>query len=61
MKLDLSDIFSGRQKEISFDYPLTIEDEFYDVTFPEPLYVKGTVKNMAGNMLLKNILFHFHL
>ena len=53
MKLDLSDIFSGRQKEISFDYPLTIEDEFYDVTFPEPLYVQGTVKNMAGYISMR--------
>ena len=52
MKLDLSDIFAGKQKEISFDYPLTIEDDFYGVTFPEPLYLKGTVKNMAGYISL---------
>lgn len=53
MRLDLSDILAGKQKEISFDYPLTIEDEFYDVTFPEPLYVTGTVKNMAGYISMK--------
>lgn len=53
MKLDLSDIFSGKQKEISFDYPLTIEDDFYGVAFPEPLYLKGIVKNMAGYISLK--------
>ena len=53
MKLDLSDIFAGKQKEISFDYPLTIEDDFYGITFPEPLYLKGTVKNMAGYITLK--------
>jgi uncharacterized protein len=55
MKLDLSDIFAGKQKEISFDYPLTIEDEFYDVTFPEPLYINGTVKNMAGYISLRMV------
>lgn len=53
MKLDLSDILAGRQKEISFDYPLTIEDEFYDVAFPEPLYVTGVVKNTAGYISLR--------
>ncbi len=53
MRLDLSELSEGIIKELSFDYPLTIEDEFYNVIFPEPLYVRGTVKNTAGYISLK--------
>ena len=53
MRLDLSNVLAGQQKEISFDYPLTIEDEFYGVAFPEPLNVHGKVKNMAGYISLE--------
>ena len=53
MRLDLSNVLAGQQKEISFDYPLTIEDEFYGVAFPEPLNVHGNVKNMAGYISLE--------
>ncbi len=53
MKLDLSNVLAGQQKEISFDYPLTIEDEFYGVAFPEPLNVHGIIKNMAGYISLE--------
>ena len=52
MKIDISNVVAGQQKEISFDYPLTIEDEFYGVAFPEPLNVHGKVKNMAGYISL---------
>ncbi len=53
MRFDLSNVLAGQQKEISFDYPLTIEDEFYGVAFPEPLNVHGKVKNMAGYISLE--------
>ena len=46
-------MLGGETDEISFDYPLTIEDEFFGVTFPKPVRVLGTIKNRAGYIALK--------
>ena len=52
MKIDLSPMLGGDTDEISFDYPLTIEEDFYGVTFPKPVRVLGTIKNRAGYIAL---------
>lgn len=53
MKIDLSPMLGGDTDEISFDYPLTIEEDFYGVTFPKPVRVLGTIKNRAGYIALR--------
>ena len=52
MRLNLTELSEGIIKELSFSYPLTVEDEFFNVTFPEPLNVRGIVKNTAGYISL---------
>ena len=46
-------MLGGDTDEISFDYPLTIEDELFGVTFPKPVRVLGTIINKAGYIALK--------
>ncbi len=53
MKIDLSPLLGGETDEILVDYPLTINAEFYGVTFPKPVRVLGTVRNNAGYIALK--------
>lgn len=52
MKLDLSPILGGETDKISFDYPLTVEEDFPGCTFPKPVRVLGTVTNKAGYIAL---------
>ncbi len=51
-KIDLSPILSGDTDSVSFSYPLSITEEFADITFSAPATVTGEIKNMAGYMQL---------
>ncbi len=52
MKIDLTPMLGGETCEISFDYPLTVEEEFPGCTFPKPVRVLGTIINKAGYIAL---------
>ena len=52
MKLDLSPILGGESRELPFDYPLTIDESFPGLTFPNPARVLGTVTDKAGYIAL---------
>ena len=52
MKIDLSPILGGETDRIPLDYPLTIRDEFYGVTFPNPVRVLGAITDKAGYIAL---------
>ncbi len=53
MKIDLSPILGGETDELFVDYPLTVKEKFYGVTFPKPVRVLGTIKNRAGYIALQ--------
>lgn len=53
MKIDMSPMLKGETDKISVDYPLTIKDAFYGVTFNGPFHVYGTITNLAGYIILK--------
>ena len=58
MYLDMTPILSGAADTLPFEFSFTPDADgviaalFSDVTFPEPILVKGLVKNMAGYMVL---------
>ena len=52
MKIDMLPILKGEKRELTFDYPLTIEESFPGVVFPEPVRVLGTIRDMAGYIAL---------
>lgn len=52
MLIDMMPILSGECDKIELDFKLTLEDDIDDISFREPIRVRGTVTNMAGYMTL---------
>lgn len=52
MLIDMMPILSGECDKIDLDFTLTLEDDIDDISFREPIRVRGAVVNMAGYMTL---------
>jgi len=46
-------MLKGETDKIIVDFPLTIDEEFYGITFCGPFRVHGTITNLAGYIILK--------
>ena len=53
MIIDINPILKGECNELSLDYSLLIGEPVGDISFPEPIFVVGYVKNMAGYITLE--------
>lgn len=52
MIIDINPILKGDTTEIDVDYLLEIKESLDDISFPDAFSVKGTVKDMAGYIVL---------